>query len=182
MTNPEEMKDQAPEITPETAIESENEAFEAVEEQSETDQVRAELAELKDKYLRLYSDFENFRRRTAKEKMDLIRNASEDVVKALLPVLDDVERAQAVFSGIEDGKIEREGVDLIFQKFHNSLNGTGLKPMDAKGEVFDADLHESIAQFPAPSADLKGKVVEVVEKGYYLNDKVIRFAKVVVGA
>ncbi|MCY7352867.1 MAG: nucleotide exchange factor GrpE [Cytophagaceae bacterium] len=176
------MNHQEPEITPETAIESENDAFEAVEEHNETDKVQAELAELKDKYLRLYSDFENFRRRTAKEKIELIRNASEEVVQSLLPVLDDVERAQAIFAQIEDGKVEREGIELIFQKFQNTLNSTGLKPMEAKGEAFDADLHESIAQFPAPSTDLKGKIIDVVEKGYYLNDKVIRFAKVVVGA
>jgi molecular chaperone GrpE len=181
-TNPEEMTNQDQEFTPETAIETENEAFEAVEEQNETQKLQAELAELKDKYLRLYSDFENFRRRTAKEKIDLIKSASEDVVKALLPVLDDVERAQATFASAEDGKVQKEGIELIFNKFQQTLTARGLKPMDAKGAAFDADLHESVAQFPAPSDEQKGKVIDVVEKGYTLNDKVIRFAKVVVGS
>jgi molecular chaperone GrpE len=193
-TNPEEMTDpnvnyhnpdpkaETPEVTPETEIETENEAFEAAEQDDETEKLRAELAEVKDKYLRLYSDFENFRRRTAKEKVDLIKNASEDVIKAFLPIIDDVERAQASFAQAPDGKIDREGIELIFQKFQSVLASRGLKPMDAQGKPFDADLHESIAQFPAPSSDLKGKVVDVVEKGYSLNDKVIRFAKVVVGS
>ncbi len=180
--NPEEMTNQDQEFTPETAIETENDAFEAVEEQNETDTLKAELAELKDKYLRLYSDFDNFRRRTAKEKVELIKSASEDVVKALLPVLDDVERAQATFASAEDGKVEMAGIELIFNKFQQTLTTRGLKPMDAAGQVFDADLHESVAQFPAPAPEQKGKVIDVLEKGYTLNDKVIRFAKVVVGA
>lgn len=181
-TNPEEMTNQETEFTPETAIETENEAFEAVEEQSETDKLKAEVAELKDKYLRLYSEFDNFRRRTAKEKVELIKSASEDVIAALLPVLDDVERAQATFASAEDGRVEKEGIELIFNKFQQTLTAKGLKPMDAQGAAFDADLHESIAQFPAPSDEQKGKVIDVVEKGYTLNDKVIRFAKVVVGS
>lgn len=185
MTNPHPQPDQTVELpeetTPETAIDTESEAFEAVEE-SETDKLRDELAELKDKYLRLYSDFDNFRRRTAKEKVELIKNASEDVVKSLLTVLDDVERAQATFASAEDGKVEKAGIELIFNKIQTVLIAKGLQPMDAAGATFDADLHESIAQFPAPMADQKGKVIDVVEKGYTLNDKVIRFAKVVVGA
>ena len=141
-----------------------------------------EVAELKDKYLRLYADFENFRRRTAKEKLELINNANEGVLKALIPVVDDFERAMQSIDNTDDVTALKEGVSLIFTKLVKTLEGKGLKPMVSKGETFDADLHESVTQFPAPSEDLKGKVIEEIEKGYYLNDKVIRFAKVIVGS
>ncbi|GAB4045096.1 nucleotide exchange factor GrpE [Spirosoma litoris] len=149
---------------------------------AETDRIGSELAELKDKYLRLYADFENFRRRTAKEKLDLISNANEGVLKALIPVVDDFERAMQSMENTEDVAALKEGVSLIYTKFFKTLEGKGLKPMISKGEPFDADLHESVTQFPAPSPDLKGKVIDEIEKGYYLNDKVIRFAKVIVGS
>lgn len=136
-----------------------------------------ELAELKDKYLRLYSDFENFRKRTAKEKIDLIQTASSDLITDLLPVIDDFDRA---IQNSQEGEIS-EGIQLIFSKIKSTLQNKGLKEMEAKGEVFDADFHDCITQFPAPSEEDKGKVMEVVEKGYILNEKVIRFAKVVVG-
>jgi len=136
-----------------------------------------ELAELKDKYLRLYSDFENFRKRTAKEKIDLIQTASADLITDLLPVIDDFDRA---IQNSQEGEIS-EGIQLIFSKIKSTLQNKGLKEMEAKGEVFDADFHDCITQFPAPSEEDKGKVMEVVEKGYILNEKVIRFAKVVVG-
>ncbi|MEY4384492.1 MAG: hypothetical protein RI995_2034 [Bacteroidota bacterium] len=136
-----------------------------------------ELAELKDKYLRLYSDFENFRKRTAKEKIELIQTASADLITDLLPVIDDYERALA---NSPEGEIS-EGIQLIFSKIKTTLQSKGLKEMEAKGTTFDADLHDCITQFPAPSAEEKGKVIEVIEKGYILNEKVIRFAKVVVG-
>ncbi|GAB3496917.1 nucleotide exchange factor GrpE [Spirosoma knui] len=141
-----------------------------------------ELAELKDKYLRLYADFENFRRRTAKEKLELISNANEGLLQALIPVVDDFERAMQSMEQAEDVAALKEGVTLIYTKLFKTLEGKGLKPMTSKGEPFDADLHESVTQFPAPSDDLKGKVIDEVEKGYYLNDKVIRFAKVIVGS
>lgn len=141
-----------------------------------------EVAELKDKYLRLYADFENFRRRTAKEKLELINNANEGVLKALIPVVDDFERAMQSIDNTNDVTALKEGVSLIYNKLFKTLEGKGLKPMVSKGETFDADLHESVTQFPAPSEDLKGKVIEEIEKGYYLNDKVIRFAKVIVGS
>ncbi len=136
-----------------------------------------ELAELKDKYLRLYSDFENFRKRTAKEKIELIQTASSDLITDLLPVIDDYERALA---NSPEGEIT-EGIQLIFNKIKTTLQTKGLKEMEAKGQVFDADLHDYITQFPAPTEEEKGKVIEVVEKGYTLHEKVIRFAKVVVG-
>lgn len=149
---------------------------------AEPEKSGSEVAELKDKYLRLYADFENFRRRTAKEKLELINNANEGVLKALIPVVDDFERAMQSIDNTNDVAALKEGVSLIYNKLFKTLEGKGLKPMTSKGEAFDADLHESVTQFPAPSDDLKGKVIEEIEKGYYLNDKVIRFAKVIVGS
>lgn len=141
--------------------------------------VKAELAATKDKYLRLYSEFENFRRRTSKEKIEMIQTASEQVLKAMLPVLDDFERAE---KASENQNTDVEGFALIHNKFKRILEQNGVKVMDVKtGSDFDADYQEAITQIPAPEEKLKGKVVDVVEKGYLLNDKVIRFAKVVVG-
>ncbi|MGV3600656.1 MAG: nucleotide exchange factor GrpE [Dyadobacter fermentans] len=146
------------------------------------DSAKAEIAELKDKYLRLYADFENFRRRTAKEKLEMISGASADTVKLILPIVDDFERAKVSFDSSTDVEALKEGVDLIYNKLFKALESKGLKAMESKGADFDAEIHESIAQFPAPSEDLKGKVIDEIEKGYYLNDKVIRYAKVIVGA
>ncbi|WP_342087062.1 nucleotide exchange factor GrpE [Dyadobacter sp. OTU695] len=146
------------------------------------DAAKAEIAELKDKYLRLYADFENFRRRTAKEKLEMISGASADTVKLILPIVDDFERAKVSFDSSTEIEALKEGVDLIYTKLYKALESKGLKAMESKGADFDAELHESIAQFPAPSEDLKGKVIDEIEKGYYLNDKVIRYAKVIVGA
>lgn len=153
------------------------------EEVDELAALKAELEEAKDKYIRLYSEFENFRRRNAKERMDLIKTANEDLVSALLPVLDDFERAAQAMESQEDLKSMKEGIELIYNKLNKSLEQKGLKPMgDLKGEVFDADLHEAITHTPAPEESLKGKIVDVIENGYYLNEKVIRYAKVVIGA
>lgn len=138
-------------------------------------------SELNDRFLRLYAEFENFRRRTNKEKVDMITNASEGILKDLLPVLDDFERAIANNENLEDIGTVKEGFHLIFNKFRHVLDSKGLKPMIAKGEAFDSELHEAIANVPAPSNGDKGKVIDDVEKGYFLHDKVIRFAKVVVG-
>jgi molecular chaperone GrpE len=135
-----------------------------------------ELSESKDKYLRLYAEFENHRRRTAKERLELIQSANEQLIKALLPVVDDFERAEKSLKEL-NGK-EADGVLLIYQKLKKVLDQYGVKAMDAQGD-FNPDLHEAITQVPDESK--KGKVVDVVEKGYLLNDKVIRFAKVVVG-
>jgi molecular chaperone GrpE len=151
-------------------------------EVTQAEKLEAEITELKDKYLRLYADFENFRRRTAKEKLDLISNANEELMKAVLPVIDDFERAMASFETVTEIAPLKEGVTLISSKFTKTLESRGLKPMISKGEIFDADLHESITQFPAPSEDLKGKVIDEVEKGYFLNEKVIRYAKVIIGS
>ena len=154
----------------------------AILEKDPLETAKQEVAELKDKYLRLYADFENFRRRTSKEKLELLSNASADVIKLILPVVDDFERAKVSFDSSVDTVALKEGVDLIYTKLYKTLESKGLKPMESKGATFDVELHESIAQFPAPSEDLKGKVIDEIEKGYYLNDKVIRYAKVIVGA
>jgi len=160
-------------------------AGEVIGEVEVTDQAEAhktEVAELKDKYLRLYADFENFRRRTAKEKMEMLSVANADVIKAVLPIVDDFERAKVSFDSSTEIEALKEGVDLIYTKLYKALEAKGLKPMQSKGETFDAELHESIAQFPAPTDDQKGKVIDEIEKGYFLNEKVIRYAKVIVGA
>jgi molecular chaperone GrpE len=146
-------------------------------ELTEVEKLSLELADTKDKYLRLYSEFDNFRKRTAKEKIDLIHTATEGLMIDLLTVVDDFDRAKA---NAKEGEIS-DGIALIFNKLESTLQAKGLKEMHAKGELFNADIHDCITQFPAPTPDEKGKVVEVIEKGYYLKDKVIRFAKVIVG-
>jgi molecular chaperone GrpE len=149
---------------------------------STTDRLTAELAESKEKYLRLYADFENLRRRTAKEKLDYIKSANEEVIRVILPVIDDFERAQKSSASVEDASVVKEGMQLIYNKLYKTLEQKGLKPMESVGKSFDPDMHESITQIPAPSEDLKGKVIDEVEKGYFLNDKVLRFAKVIIGS
>jgi molecular chaperone GrpE len=151
------------------------------EEQNEVNKLKEEVASAKDKYIRLYSEFENFRRRTAKEKLEMVQSANEQLIKALLPVADDFERAEKSFKEKTDK--DAEGFFLIQNKFRKVLELYGAKPMDVqRGSDFNTDMHEAITQVPAPEETLKGKVVDVVEKGYLLNDKVIRFAKVVVGS
>jgi molecular chaperone GrpE len=154
------------------------------EEDDEVLRLTLELQESKDKFLRLYSEFENFRRRTAKEKLDLISTANEDLMTALIPVMDDFERAnKSIEKEDSDLKSVREGLDLVFHKFKKTLEQKGLKAMEAgEGSSFDPDFHEAITQIPAPSKKLKGKIVDVIEKGYMLKDKVIRYAKVVIGS
>jgi molecular chaperone GrpE len=137
--------------------------------------------EYKDKFVRLYAEFENYRRRTNQERLDLIVSANGGLLKDLLPVLDDLDRAITNNEQLEDVAALREGFKLIQNKFKQILLSKGLKEMEAKGLTFDSDLHEAIANIPAPEAKLKGKVIEDVERGYFLNDKVLRFAKVVVG-
>ena len=146
------------------------------------EKLQDELSEAKDKYIRLYSEFDNYRRRTAKEKLDLMQTANEDLLVSLLPVLDDFERAVNTFPNQKDPDALKEGINLIFQKFSNIVQQKGLKKMDTgEGAKFDAELHEAITQIPAPKSKLKGKIVDTVERGYYLGDKVIRHARVVIG-
>ena len=150
------------------------------EQQGQEQKLQAELAESKDKYIRLYSEFENFRRRTSKEKLEMIQSANEQLIKALLPVVDDFERAEKSFR--EKNDKDSEGFTLIQNKFKKVLEQYGVRPMNIeRGAGFNPDLHEAITQIPAPDETLKGKIVDVVEKGYLLNEKVIRYAKVVVG-
>lgn len=153
---------------------------EPVEEETETARLTAKVEELNDKFLRQAAEFDNFRRRTAKERMELIQTAGRDVIEGLLDVLDDSERAQKQMEATDDIQQIKEGVQLVFTKLRQSLAAKGLKPMDAKGKDFDADLHEAITEIEA-GKEMKGKVVDEVIKGYYLNDKIIRYAKVVVG-
>jgi molecular chaperone GrpE len=165
---------------------AENQQTETQEQQpaadgSEVAKLKEEIAGAKDKYLRLYSEFENFRRRTAKEKLEMVQSANEQLLKALLPVVDDFDRAEKSFAEKTDN--DAEGFKLIHSKFKKVLEVYGVKVMDVKqGSDFNTDLHEAITQVPSPDPSLKGKVVDVVEKGYLLNEKVIRFAKVVVGS
>jgi len=136
--------------------------------------------ELNDKYIRLYSEYDNFRRRTANEKLDLIKTASEDTIKAMLPILDDFERALPTMEKSED-KSNYEGVSLIYNKLKKALEQKGLEEIVANGAEFNTDEHEALTQIPAPEESLKGKVIDVIQKGYKLNGKVIRYARVVVG-
>lgn len=176
----EKLNETIAEVGSESAEETQNIEAEEVIEVSEVDKLKSELAESKDKFIRLYSEFENFRRRTAKEKIEVIQNASEGLIKELLPVMDDFERAQKSIETTEDINAIKEGILLIFNKLQKTLQSKGLKPIEAKDQAFDVELHECITQFAAGD-DKKGLVIDEVEKGYYLNDKVIRYSKVVVG-
>ncbi len=149
-----------------------------VGEENEMEKLRMELEEAKDKYIRLAAEFDNFRKRTAKERVELIQTAGKDVI---LDVLDDSERAQKQMETSEDIAQIKEGIQLVFSKLQSTLQHRGLKKMEAKNQAFDADLHEAITEIPAPTEDMVGKVIDEVQPGYYLNDKLIRFAKVVVG-
>lgn len=153
-------------------------------EEKVINKLNEEIAELKDKYLRIYSEFENYRRRTLKEKIDLINTANEDLMIELLPVIDDFERAlKSIEEDNKNCNSVKEGISLIFNKLKNVTEKKGLKLMESSpGDSFDTEIHDAVSQIPAPEENLKGKIVDTIEKGYYLNDKVIRFAKVVIGA
>ena len=144
------------------------------------EKLQAELQEQKDKYLRLFAEFDNFKRRNAKERIELIQTAGKDVIASLLEVLDDCDRAEKQLAGTEDVASSKEGVQLVFNKLKSKLQAKGLKPMESINTDFDVEKHEAITQLEVPDTQ-KGKVVDEIEKGYYLNDKIIRFAKVVVG-
>jgi molecular chaperone GrpE len=150
-------------------------------EAAELEILRTEHQALHEKHLRLFAEFDNFRKRTAKEKLELLQMAGAETLKNILPVMDDMERAIVNNATVEDPKAIRQGMELIHQKFINLMAAQGVQVMKAKGEVFDPEVHEAITKAPAPDPTLKGKVLEVVENGYTMNDKVIRFAKVVVG-
>jgi len=154
---------------------------EPVADDSELEKLQAELQEQKDKYLRLMAEFDNFRRRTAKERIELIQTAGKDVIVSLLDVLDDCDRAEKQLQSSDDIAVQKEGIQLVFNKLRSNLQAKGVKAMESINSDFDVEKHEAITEIPAPSEDMKGKVIDEVMKGYYLNDKIIRFAKVVVG-
>lgn len=157
-------------------------------DKAKIEELEKKVAELEDKvskdkddYIRLMAEFDNFRRRTSQEKLELISMASTDTIKGMLPVLDDCERALAVLKDSDDSDAAKEGTELIYHKLMAYLQSKGLAVIEARNQVFDTDLHEAVAQFPVPEEEMKGKVFDVVQTGYTLNGKVIRFAKVVVG-
>ena len=152
---------------------------EVVEEEKTPEE---QIADLNDRFLRLYSEFDNYKRRTAKERLELFKTAGEDIIVSLLPVLDDFDRAMKAAEGSKNSKDVVEGMALIKSKLMNTLSQKGLEPMDSMGKPFDTDNHDAITKIPAPKRKLKGKVVDVIEKGFFLNGKVIRHAKVVIGS
>lgn len=154
---------------------------EPVAEESAMAKLEEELAEQKDKFLRLMAEFDNFRRRTAKERLELIQTAGKDVIVSLLDVLDDCDRAEKQLQGNDDIAVQKEGILLVFNKLRNNLQQKGVKVMESIQTDFDVEKHEAITEIPAPTEELKGKVLDEVTKGYFLNDKLIRFAQVVVG-
>lgn len=154
---------------------------EPVAEESVMEQLQVEIQEQKDKYLRLMAEFDNFRRRTAKERLELIQTAGKDVIVSLLDVLDDCDRAEKQLYASDDLTVQKEGIQLVFNKLRASLQQKGVKAMESVNAEFDVEKHEAITEIPAPNEEMIGKVIDEVVKGYYLNDKLIRFAKVVVG-
>ena len=148
--------------------------------QKELDEANEKIATLEDKYLRQVAEFDNYRKRTIKEKAELIKNGGERAIESILPVLDDFERALKNMEASEETKAMKEGVELIFSKFQKILGQEGLQKIETEGQAFDTDFHEAIALIPAPSEDLKGKILDCVQTGYMLNEKVIRHSKVAV--
>ncbi|MFD2966464.1 nucleotide exchange factor GrpE [Sphingobacterium bambusae] len=156
--------------------------LEATAEVSEEEKLRSELSVATDKYARLFAEFDNYKKRTSKERVELIQSASKDVLNKLLPVLDDLDRALTAMQTAQEIESVKQGIDLVNQKFRKTLSQEGLKEMeDLIGKPFDPEFQEAITAIPSPSPDWKNKVIDVVEKGYFLNDKVVRFAKVVIG-
>jgi molecular chaperone GrpE len=170
----EEIKDEQPEVTDpmeETTV-SDDQGVTELEKQRD---------ELKDKYLRLFAEFDNYKRRTMKERLDIMKTAAQDTIVALLPVLDDFERAKRNAENENSTEVFSEGVHLVYQKLFSILHQQGLEAMDTNGQPFDPELHEALTEIPAPSEEIKGVVMDTIEKGYKLKDKIIRHAKVVVG-
>jgi molecular chaperone GrpE len=154
---------------------------EPIGEDSELEKMKAELEEFKDKFIRKVAEFDNFKRQKAKERLELIQTAGRDVITDMLDVLDDCDRAQKQLDNTNDPEVIKEGVMLVFGKLRTTLQGKGLKAMETIHKEFDPDLHEAVTEIKAPTEELKGKILDEVMKGYYLNDKIIRHAKVVVG-
>jgi len=165
---------------PETENQQENQDA-SIEELNELDALKKEIEEQKEKFIRLYADFDNFKRRNAKERVELIQTAGKEVIQSMLEVLDDCERAEKQMNQSTDLKQIREGIGLVFSKFRNILQSRGLKEMKSIGETFNPDFHEAITEISVQDENMKGKIVDEVEKGYTLNDNIIRFSKVVIG-
>ncbi len=176
-----EKTQQDTEETVDTQEQTQEDNTEETTEEDKTKQYEEQIAELKDKYLRQAAEFDNYRKRIIKEKSELILNGGENVINSLLPVIDDFERALVNMEKSEDMETLKTGVELIYQKLLKALEANGLKAIETNNADFDTDFHEAVAMIPAPSDDFKGKVVDCVQKGYKLNDKVIRHAKVAVG-
>lgn len=181
MSKKEDLKAEEKNIEQKEAQVEENQEVNSKEEKNEPsfeDQLQGE----KDKFIRLFAEFENYKKRTSKERMDLFKTANQELMTSLLPIIDDFERAMSHMDGSEETKELRAGVDLIYQKFFKTLEQKGLSQIEVNnGDEFDAEIHEAITQIPAPSEDLKGKIIDCVEKGYKLGEKIIRFPKVVIG-
>jgi len=174
-------KDNKQEVVEDQIDATQNETVE-VDEQTVEEKLHGELKQEKDKFLRLFAEFENYKRRTSKERVELFKTAGEDVMVSMLPVLDDFERALSHIEDDKEAEELRKGVLLIYQKMFTTLEQKGLSVVEvSQGDVFNADDHEAVTQIAAPSKDLKGKIIDVIEKGYKLGDKVIRFPKVVIG-
>ncbi len=161
--------------------ENQQNAEDNIPQEDELSKLKKDNSELKDKFLRLAAEFDNYKKRTLKEKIEMMKTAATDTVSALLPVLDDFDRAKKNADDENSAENFSEGVSLVYQKLYNVLKQKGLEPMDTNGQPFDPEYHEAITEIPAPTNELKGKVVDTVEKGYLLNEKIIRHAKVVVG-
>ena len=147
----------------------------------EIEELKAENAEMKDKYLRLFAEFDNYKKRNIKEKLDLMKTAAQDTIQALLPVLDDFDRAKKSAEDESNDEMFSEGVTLVYKRLHSILEQKGLQVMQVEGEDFDPEFHEAITEIPAPTPKMSGKIIDTIEKGYTLNEKIIRYAKVVVG-
>lgn len=152
-----------------------------IKAEEQLEKAESDLMDLKDRHIRLQAEFDNYRKRTLKERIDLMKTANESLLISLLPVIDDFDRANQTMDLVDEESPVKEGVKLIYNKFQEFLKQNGVKEIEAKGLDLDTDLHEAITKIPAPTPELIGKIVDVVQKGYYLNDKVIRFAKVVIG-
>jgi len=174
-------EEQETEENSEDSENSENSENSEAEEMDPLEQALLENEQLKDKYLRSVAEFDNYRKRTTKEKAELILNGGTNVIKAILPVLDDMERALENGEKTDDPQVLREGMELIYQKFQKALEGLGVKKIETENADFDVDIHEAVAMVPGMGDDKKGKVIDCLQQGYMLNDKVIRHAKVAVG-
>jgi molecular chaperone GrpE len=177
----EEGSTEATKAQPEEVPHKDSKRKKAKKEKEIIEGLEQKVNELNDKYLRLFAEFENYRKRALSERLELIKTASEDVIRQMLPVIDDFQRALKAMEAHESIDSFKEGTELIYNKMKTILDQKGLKEMNTIGEVFDTDLHEAITTIPAPSEEMKGKIVEEVQKGYTLNGKVIRYAKVIVG-